>query len=61
MHRPSADFAACRFAADVLPQPLQWLWPGRIPLGRLTLLIGDPGVGKSMLVADIAARASTFS
>ena len=22
---------------------LRWLWPGRIPLGTLTLLDGDPG------------------
>ncbi len=52
---------ALKFADNLQPQPLKWLWPGRIPLAKLTLLIGDPGVGKSMLVADIAARASTFS
>ena len=35
-----------------------WLWPGRVPLGKLTLLIGDPGLGKSFVTLDIAARVS---
>lgn len=44
---------------DVTPQPLRWLWPGRIPRGKLTLIVGDPGTGKSLMVADMAARVST--
>jgi hypothetical protein len=43
----------------VLPEPVTWLWPGRIACGKLTLLVGDPGLGKSFLTLDIAARAST--
>jgi len=35
-----------------------WLWPNRIPLGKLTLLIGDPGLGKSLLTLDLAAVVS---
>ncbi len=60
MHdRPDTDlYAAFRFAADIHPEPRHWLWPARIPLGKLTLLIGDPGVGKSLLLADLAARVS---
>jgi hypothetical protein len=34
---------------------LRWLWPQRLPIGSLTLLIGDPAVGKSLLTADLAA------
>ena len=41
------------------PTSVRWLWPGRIPLGRITLLVGDPGVGKSLLTLDIAARVSS--
>lgn len=37
-------------------QAVEWLWPGRIPLGKVTLLVGDPGVGKSLLALDLAAR-----
>ena len=37
---------------------VDWLWPGRIALGKLTLLAGDPGNGKSLLTIDAAARVS---
>src|SRR6266446_4339471 len=36
--------------------PARWLWPGWIPLGKLTVLDGDPGLGKSTLLLDLAAR-----
>ena len=42
--------------ADVESRPVAWLWPGRIPLGRITLLVGRPGEGKSFLTMDWAAR-----
>ena len=45
--------------ADVPPSSVRWLWPGRIALGRLTLLVGRPGEGKSFLTTDLAARVST--
>jgi len=45
--------------ADVQPEPIRWLWPGRIPLGRITLLAGVPGIGKSFLALDMASRVST--
>lgn len=45
--------------ADVQPTAIRWLWPGRIALGKLTLIAGDPGLGKSFLTLDIAARVST--
>jgi hypothetical protein len=54
----AADQLQLVSAHDCPPQPLQWLWPERIPLGKVTLLIGDPGTGKSLLALDIAARAS---
>ena len=46
-------------AADVAPERVRWLWRGRIPLGKVTVLDGDPGLGKSTLMADIAARVTT--
>jgi hypothetical protein len=45
--------------SDVQEEPLEWLWPLRIPLGKLTLLAGDPGLGKSFMTIDMAARVST--
>ena len=41
--------------SDVEPEELEWLWPDRIPLGKLTLLAGDPGLGKSFVTCDMAA------
>jgi putative DNA primase/helicase len=48
---------AVRFS-ELTPQKVRWLWPDRIPLGRITLLVSDPGLGKSLLALDIAARVS---
>ena len=33
----------------VEPKAVEWLWPGRIALGKLTLMVGDPGLGKSLI------------
>jgi AAA domain len=38
---------------------VSWLWPGRIPHGKLTILEGDPELGKSAVTLDIAARVTT--
>lgn len=35
---------------------VEWLWTDRIPLGKVSLLIGNPGLGKSLLTIDMAAR-----
>ena len=45
--------------ADVEAKPVAWLWDGRVPLGRITLLVGYPGEGKSFLTTDMASRVST--
>lgn len=39
----------------------QWLWPGYIPAGKITVLAGDPGMGKSTIALDIVARISRGS
>lgn len=44
--------------ADVEPEEVRWLWPTRIALGKLTMIAGDPGLGKSFLTLDMAARVS---
>jgi putative DNA primase/helicase len=53
---PSAAGAVLRCFSNITPEPLHWLWPGRIPLGKLSLFAGDPGLGKSLITLDIAAR-----
>src|SRR5262249_37058091 len=39
-------------------RPVEWLWFPYLALGKATLLVGDPGVGKSYITADLAARYS---
>lgn len=36
-----------------------WLWKRRLALGALATLEGDPGLGKSLISVDVAARYST--
>jgi hypothetical protein len=38
---------------------VDWLWPGRLPLGKLVIFEGDPGLGKSVIALDLCARLST--
>lgn len=47
-----------RCLADVAPEPIKWLWPQRLALGKLSLIAGQPGLGKSQLTALMAATVS---
>ncbi len=42
-------------ASDVSPRAVTWLWKPFIPLGKLTLIAGRPGQGKSLATAWLAA------
>ena len=59
-HRANAAALALQLTpmADVAPRDVDWLWPGRIPKGKIALFAGDPGLGKSWMLLDIAARIS---
>ena len=46
-------------ADHITPRKLHWLWPERIPLGKVTVFAGLPGQGKSLATVDIAARLTT--
>lgn len=55
---PPQPTARRRNFALMTPQLLEWLWVQRVPLGKLTVLAGLPGQGKSLLTCWLAARAS---
>jgi hypothetical protein len=45
--------------AKIQTKPINWLWPGKMAIGHITTLNGDPGTKKSFISLDIAARIST--
>jgi putative DNA primase/helicase len=48
-----------RKASEIEPKPIEWVWPKRISHGSLTIITGMPGLSKSLLTIDIAARITT--
>ena len=44
---------------QVALQQVQWLWGRYIPFGKLTMIQGDPGEGKTTLALRLAAACST--
>src|SRR5262249_29506077 len=46
-------------AAEIEPEPVNWIWPGRLARGKQTVFAGDPGVSKSTLSATITATVTT--
>jgi len=53
-----SEDAGLRSLADVEAKDVHWLWENHIPLGEITLLIGDPGVGKSYFSYFLSAQVS---
>jgi hypothetical protein len=47
---------AGKLLSEVEPEQVEWLWPRRMPRGKITVLDGDPDNGKSVLTTDLAAR-----
>ncbi|MCH8914205.1 MAG: AAA family ATPase, partial [Planctomycetes bacterium] len=47
------------WASEVTRKKIEWLWPNRFALGKFTVLAGMPGLGKSFLSLDMAARVSS--
>ncbi|HAG08608.1 MAG TPA: hypothetical protein DCK87_03450 [Desulfotomaculum sp.] len=44
--------------AEVEPEEVAWLWEPYIPIGKLTLLEGDPGIGKTFFALQLTANIS---
>jgi KaiC/GvpD/RAD55 family RecA-like ATPase len=45
-----------RLASEVPEGSVTWDWPGRLARGKLVLFAGNPGLGKSYVSCDLAAR-----
>ena len=46
-------------ASDIAPEQLKWLWPDRIPYGKICWFAGKPDCGKSLALLDLVARITT--
>ena len=44
---------------DMTPEPVRWLWKDWLALGKLHILAGAPGEGKTTLATKIAATVTT--
>lgn len=44
---------------DVVSKEVEWLWYPYIPYGKITIIEGDPGEGKTTLVLKLAAALSS--
>lgn len=41
--------------SEIAPEKLDWVWANVIPQGALSLITGEPGVGKSLFTLEVAA------
>lgn len=48
-----------RKLSQVALQPVNWLWHPYIPFGKISIIQGDPGEGKTTLALRLAAACST--
>lgn len=52
------ESAVCEYYSNITPKSVDWFWYPYIPYGKLTLIQGDPGEGKSTFVLNLAALLS---
>jgi hypothetical protein len=55
---PAGSLVTRRMSA-IEAKPVSWLWPGRIARGKVSIIAGNPGLGKSQVTASIAAIVTT--
>ena len=56
---PSNDSIVFLKSSEVISKPIDWLWDGKIAKGKVTMIAGDPGLGKSQVSLYLAAIVST--
>jgi putative DNA primase/helicase len=51
------ELVTCNLA-DVVPEKIDWVWHGRLAKGKLTIIAGEPGLGKSQVATYVASTIS---
>jgi hypothetical protein len=57
--QPPAGTVIVKCVDDIPAEPIKWLWRYRIPKGKITVVAGLPGQGKSQLTCSIASVITT--
>jgi hypothetical protein len=57
-HAATAGEVFYRAMSEVQIRAIDWLWPGRIAKGKVSMIVGNPGLGKSQVCASIASVVS---
>jgi putative DNA primase/helicase len=57
-HEPAPPELALRRASDIPMEPISWMWSGWLAAGKLHMLGGVPGTGKTTIALAIAATVS---
>ena len=55
IEREKGDTAILIRASDITPEPISWLWDGWLARGKLHVLAGQPGTGKTNIAMGFAA------
>ena len=61
-HAATADNAPrieLRCGSDIVCRPIRWLWPGWLARGKLHILAGAPGTGKTTIALALAAAVTS--
>lgn len=56
---PKTHDVSYKVFSDISPQSVHWLWPGQIARGKVSIVAGNPGLGKSQITAYLAATVTT--
>jgi putative DNA primase/helicase len=56
---PKKSKPLAKVASSIKAEKTDWVWDGRIAKGRVTVIAGDPGIGKSQIAVTLAAKVST--
>ena len=48
-------------ASEIAPEPISWLWPEWLARGKMHIIAGQPGTGKTTLAMKMAATVSAGS
>lgn len=56
---PKHSTIVTRCASDIAARPIKWLWVKRFAKGKLSMIAGEPGLGKSQVTISMTANVTT--